>query len=77
MSVSVHYFARIREDIGRETDLLEHRSGDSIADVWQRVAPHRELAYPLLVARNQRHATLEEIVEDGDEIAFFPPITGG
>lgn len=29
------------------------------------------------VAVNQEHVTLDHGVEDGDEVAFFPPVTGG
>lgn len=31
----------------------------------------------LLVAVNQTISPLESIIEDGDEVAFFPPVTGG
>jgi len=30
-----------------------------------------------LVAINKTYADSESLVEDGDEVAFFPPITGG
>jgi molybdopterin synthase sulfur carrier subunit len=30
-----------------------------------------------LVAINQEYATPEQPVRDGDEVAFFPPVTGG
>lgn len=31
----------------------------------------------ILVAVNQTMASMEHQVNDGDEIAFFPPVTGG
>jgi molybdopterin synthase sulfur carrier subunit len=31
----------------------------------------------VLVAINQEMATLASVVTDGDEVAFFPPVTGG
>ena len=31
----------------------------------------------VLVAINQNMATLTSLVSDGDEVAFFPPVTGG
>jgi len=30
-----------------------------------------------VVMRNHRHAELEDPVEDGDRIAFIPPVAGG
>jgi molybdopterin synthase sulfur carrier subunit len=31
----------------------------------------------VLVAINQEMATLDNIIKQGDEVAFFPPVTGG
>jgi molybdopterin synthase sulfur carrier subunit len=31
----------------------------------------------LLAAVNLEHATHDQMVRDGDEVAFFPPVTGG
>ncbi|MBD4685637.1 molybdopterin synthase sulfur carrier subunit, partial [Xanthomonas citri pv. citri] len=31
----------------------------------------------LLVAINQSISPLESAIKDGDEVAFFPPVTGG
>ena len=31
----------------------------------------------LLVAINKQHAHFENLVNPGDEVAFFPPVTGG
>jgi molybdopterin synthase sulfur carrier subunit len=47
-----------------------------VADVWNQVAGS---AAPLriLAAVNQEYADLARKVRDGDEVAFFPPVTGG
>ena len=34
-------------------------------------------SYPIYAAKNFTHQKMEMLVEDGDEIAFFPTITGG
>ncbi len=40
--------------------------------------PHfTDLPQPILVAVNQEFAQPEQQVSIGDEVAFFPPVTGG
>ena len=77
MTITVQYFARLREDIGREGDQVAASEGIvTVADLWHHL--HREAPPPrLMVAVNQSHARLDSPVADGDEVAFFPPVTGG
>lgn len=79
--ISVLYFARYRETLGREQEQLtaDFSSVDALrqyllgrGDSWQ------VLAEPgLMCARNQSLCRLDEPLADGDEVAFFPPVTGG
>ena len=41
------------------------------------VNPNIALPESSLVAINQSYASLESDVNPGDEVAFFPPVTGG
>ena len=85
MNLNVLYFARLRENLGIAQEnialpddaasvakLLEHlraRGGD-----WQTVlAPTQTYR----VAVNQALAEMTTSLHDGDEIALFPPVTGG
>ncbi len=76
MSITIRYFASVRETVGRGEDRLESASPLSVAEVWRRAAavpvPPR-----LLAAINQQHVGFESMVKEGDEVAFFPPVTGG
>lgn len=74
MSITVKYFASIREQLGRDGDELD--AAGNAAEVWQRAAglPWRDNT---LVAINQEYAHRDDPVRDGDEVAFFPPVTGG
>jgi len=76
MSIVVRYFASVRETVGRREDRLESANPLSVAEVWRRAAA---LPAPprLLAAINQQHAALDAMAKDGDEVAFFPPVTGG
>lgn len=75
--VTVRYFAGLREQVGRDFD--EVLLADSVVcarDLWRQLhsdsPPSR-----LMVAINHEHASLDSHVSDGDELAFFPPVTGG
>lgn len=75
-SISVRYFASIRERLGRSGDELAAEGLRDAADIWRRVSPEAP-PVNLLVAINQEYATLDSAVKPGDEVAFFPPVTGG
>lgn len=77
MTITVHYFARLREDLGRDGDAVAAPEGSTTpADLWRQL--HAGAPPPrLMVAVNQNHARLDTPVADGDEVAFFPPVTGG
>ncbi len=79
------YFAWLRERMGRTEEELPLPPG--VATVGGLVALLRErdaagataFAHPAMVraAVNQEFATPDAAVRDTDEVAFFPPVTGG
>ncbi|WP_019866152.1 MoaD/ThiS family protein [Methylovulum miyakonense] len=77
MSIKVRYFASLKEDLGRSEDILETASLLTVRQIWQCANPQQTLPNPILVAVNKDYADLESLVNDGDEVAFFPPVTGG
>jgi len=48
-----------------------------VATIWSRLWPDRPLPPMILTAVNQEYQNLNHSVKDGDEVAFFPPVTGG
>jgi molybdopterin synthase sulfur carrier subunit len=76
VSVTVKYFASIRESLGRGEDVVELAQVCSVGELWQRVT-QQPLPQRLLAAVNQEYAGLDAMLRDGDEVAFFPPVTGG
>ena len=78
MNITVKYFASLRELLGRSEEALEINEGATVTDVWQRVSTDiRETPSNLLTAINMSYVKADARVSDGDEIAFFPPVTGG
>ncbi len=77
MSIKVKFFARMREELGRAEDAMEHAAGLKVSDVWREMSGGREMPDSLLVAINMEHVKGDPELKDGDEVAFFPPVTGG
>jgi molybdopterin synthase catalytic subunit len=76
MKVAVRLFAGLRELAGTRATEIELSPGSTAADVW----PALELgAEPpgLLLAVNKSYAARETVLQDGDEIALIPPVSGG
>jgi len=80
MKVTVKFFARYREALGVDSLPLE---GDfSTVDDVRVLLAQRDGAevlseQNLMCARNEDLCQLDEPVSDGDEVAFFPTVTGG
>lgn len=83
--ITLLYFARLRESFGlasEQTELPAHVTDVGSLTEWLRQRGsvwQEELApgKPVRVAVNQDMADLGAAVRNGDEIAFFPPVTGG
>ncbi|MGI3746432.1 MAG: MoaD/ThiS family protein [Janthinobacterium lividum] len=79
--VQVQYFARFRETLGTESENLEgaFATVDAVRQhllerggVWEVLSEKG-----IMCARNQELCSLDTTVEPGDEVAFFPTVTGG
>ncbi|MGU9977809.1 MAG: MoaD/ThiS family protein [Candidatus Oxydemutatoraceae bacterium WSBS_2016_MAG_OTU14] len=77
MTISVRYFASLREALNKDGDELDAKNIFSVKDVWQQANGHKEPPRGILCAVNCYHASFETQVNEGDEVAFFPPVTGG
>ncbi len=77
MAIKVKCFASMREYL----DLSEREIGidgiSTVADVWRAVAGDKPMPDNTLCAVNQSQANAAFSVSSGDEVAFFPPVTGG
>jgi molybdopterin synthase sulfur carrier subunit len=77
MSVKVLFFASLRERLGVGQVMLDTPDAISVQEVWQRSSGENALPANVLVAVNQEYANATTPVQSGDEVAFFPPVTGG
>ena len=83
MKVDVRYFASVREALGagEQVDVADGADVAALRDALvARGGRHAEaLARPRLLrsARNRVLCSESARLEDGDEVGFFPPVTGG
>ena len=83
--LKILYFAALRERMGcNEEDLTPPPSVTTVAQLIAHLrdrdpAGTAAFAQPSLVraAVNQEFANLQTVIRENDEIAFFPPVTGG
>jgi len=77
--VRVKFFAIFRETTGLREDRAEIVPGTTVEQLWQQYAarfprlPKLRAAYAI----NQRLAKSDQLLNDGDEVAFLPPVSGG
>ncbi len=83
--MKILYFAWLRTSIGKSTEEITppvevKTVGDllnwlpSLGENYASALEKRDL---LRIAVNQEYAELDQIIKTGDEVALFPPVTGG
>ncbi|KQZ91334.1 MULTISPECIES: MoaD/ThiS family protein [unclassified Pseudomonas] len=80
MNITVKFFARYREALG--VDAVNVEGNFATVDDVRVLLAQRDGAevlreQNLMCARNEDLCQLDEPVSDGDEVAFFPTVTGG
>ena len=84
MNIKILFFAGLREALGTGSEALALPAGiatvgalrDHLAargEAWTALATTKNLR----AAVNQQMVGAEATVKPGDEVAFFPPVTGG
>jgi MoaE-MoaD fusion protein len=81
MQVRVLFFGMLKDLVGRAGEECEFPPGSSLRSVFDVYAGRYprlgELASSIVMARNQEFANPAACLEEGDEVAFLPPVSGG
>ena len=77
MQIKVKFFASLAEIVGCRETLLAVDEKDTVKSVWEMVAVGKKIPDGTLCAVNRVHCEFQQEVKDNDEVAYFPPMTGG
>ena len=78
MKVSVKYFASLREQMGRAGAEVEAPENASAGELWRALAAEQGVECDsVMMAVNLEYVKPGHPLKAGDEVAFFPPVTGG
>ena len=77
MSITVQFFASLREQIGKSQITLPYDTPLDVTAVWAQATDSMDMPDNTLCAINMEYVKPDAMVQDGDEVAFFPPVTGG
>ena len=77
MTITVKFFASLREEVGKSEVKIETAEPLTVATIWAQVCDDAPLPSHILMAVNMEYVDKNTLVQEGDEVAFFPPVTGG
>jgi molybdopterin synthase sulfur carrier subunit len=78
MDIKVRYFASMRDRIGRTEDSVSiNQDAVTVEDLWKQISGGEDLPNSTLIAVNMEYTDGSHALKNGDEVAFFPPVTGG
>ena len=81
MRVTIRLFARLRELVGAGELRRDIEEDATVATVWAALARDYPAIAPyaesMSCAVNAEYSRMTSRVQDGDEVAFLPPVSGG
>lgn len=81
IAVKVRLFATLRQQAGWSEQTIQAPSGSTLGDLFallMEAAPGLKLVgRAVYAAVNQNYAKMDQVLQAGDEVAIFPPVSGG
>ncbi len=81
MQVQVLFFGVLKDIIGKAEETVEVSTGSTLQDLFEGYAERfgtlRDRRSSILLARNREFSTPDTVLNEGDEVAFLPPVSGG
>ena len=77
MTITVGFFASLRESTGRRGIAVDDARVETAGDAWRLATGGPPIPGDVFAVVNPEYTYLGAPVRGGDEVAFFPPVTGG
>ena len=77
MIIVVKYFASISDAVGKTSEKIVLQQEKSAGEIWSDVSKDIKYTGKVMIAVNHQYVDDNYILSNEDEIAFFPPVTGG
>ena len=81
MHVKLRYFASLRERLGKAEETREIPDGATVGTMWNLLTQERpelrELERSVAFAVAQEYVDKDHPLQDNDELACIPPVSGG
>jgi len=80
MKVKIRYFGQFRDFTGKREEILETKNGITVEEIKEKIRdkfPKIAAKNEILVAVNGSFGSLDQVILETDEVAFFPPVSGG
>jgi molybdopterin converting factor small subunit len=76
-SITIRLFAALADGRGWRQREMPWSPGMTAVDAWRGQTGEPELPPRILCAVNMEYRPADSVLEPGDEVGFFPPVTGG
>lgn len=81
ITIHVRYFAMMRELIGKSDEMMTLQTPATARDAFARLADATPriagLEKSIMLMVNEQYARADHVLQDGDDLAFIPPVSGG
>ena len=77
MIIVVKYFASISDAVGKTSEKIVLQHEKSAGEIWSDVSKDIKYTGRVMIAVNHEYVDDSYILRNDDEVAFFPPVTGG
>lgn len=80
IEVTIKYYAKIKEHVGKGFEVLNFEAPLSIAQVYEHLDSRYRFPFEssyVTPALNNEYTESDQMVHDGDTLVFIPPVAGG